>query len=845
MKVIISDMTDIFSVGFSPELDRSESMLQPALDSYSDVTPSGVSGSISPTNLSSGAMASILFSGKETFTSTTAGYRMGIDLSDDIYKWVIGSSASSIDWAVTTAGTLTITGAGIVSPSISYGKTSFTDSTNAGYFLSSLGVYIGSASDVSVLKYTIASGVFDFIGTVSSRSTATLASAINSSGNVVTDLINARIDSSAKTILSDFNFGATNYAGAVKSGDITWNTTTGAITGGSGVVVYRGGIIGAAAGVATFSINASTGAATFAGLLSAPTGSIGGWTIGASTLSAVSGGNTTTLSSGATSFSSGPTGLPTVTITQAGVISATGAIIDGTSTIGGRTGSALALAIDASANLVTDLINARIDSSAKTILSDFNFGAVNYAGAVKSGDIAWNTTTGAVTGGSGVVVYRGGIVGAAAGVTTFSIDATTGSATFAGTLSAPSGDIGGYLIGADYLRDAANSFGLASTVTGGDDVRFWAGDTFANRATAPLRITESGAIVATSATINGSSISNQHIFGSGVDSDATITGGTTTLTTDKFYNDLTITGTGILVTNGYRVFVKGTLTINASGVIKWNGNDGSNGGNWSGSSGGTGGGGGTALTSGSLYGSPAGIAGSAGGAGTIATNSPGNPGGTPSGGTAITNSFTSNVSGSGGNGGTGGASTLGQPGGTGTAASGGSITASTIRPYAVIFGVEMFDKVAGSSPAFLKYNGNAGGAAGGGGGGCDGPGGASGPGGGAGGGGSNGGTVVICAKTIVNNGSIQSVGGIGGAGGNADGGSGNGGPGAGGGGGRGGHGGAVVLIYSTLSGSGTVSVAGGASGSGGLKGSGGGSTAATDGQTPSSGGTGAIIQLQV
>ena len=68
------------------------------------------------------------------------------------------------------------------------------------------------------------------------------------------------------------------------------------------MVVYRGGIIGATAGVATFSINASTGAATFAGLLSAPTGSIGGWTIGASTLSAVSGGNTTTLSSGATSF---------------------------------------------------------------------------------------------------------------------------------------------------------------------------------------------------------------------------------------------------------------------------------------------------------------------------------------------------------------------------------------------------------------------------------------------------------------------------------------------------------------------------------------------------------------
>lgn len=55
---------------------------------------------------------------------------------------------------------------------------------------------------------------------------------------------------------------------------------------------------------------------------------------------------------------------------------------------------------------------------------------------------------------------------------------------------------GGFTIGADYLRDAANSFGLASTISGGDDVRFWAGDTFANRATAPLQLYESGLIFA-------------------------------------------------------------------------------------------------------------------------------------------------------------------------------------------------------------------------------------------------------------------------------------------------------------------------------------------------------------
>lgn len=66
-----------------------------------------------------------------------------------------------------------------------------------------------------------------------------------------------------------------------------------------------------------------------------------------------------------------------------------------------------------------------------------------------------------------------------------------------GTITATSGSIGGFNIGTDYIRDAANSMGLASAATGGDDVRFWAGDTFANRATAPFRVHESGILSAT------------------------------------------------------------------------------------------------------------------------------------------------------------------------------------------------------------------------------------------------------------------------------------------------------------------------------------------------------------
>jgi len=80
---------------------------------------------------------------------------------------------------------------------------------------------------------------------------------------------------------------------------------------------------------------------------------------------------------------------------------------------------------------------------------------------------------------------------------------TASSATLSGTITATAGAIGGFDIGADYIRDAANSFGLASTVSGSDDVRFWAGATFANRATAPARITEGGIATFTDAVLAG------------------------------------------------------------------------------------------------------------------------------------------------------------------------------------------------------------------------------------------------------------------------------------------------------------------------------------------------------
>jgi hypothetical protein len=227
--------------------------------------------------------------GKTNFADTTNGFCWGIGNGEP--KFIIGNLSSSLDWNVTTASTLTITGAGLVSPVIRYGKTSFTDSTNGGYYISSAGIYAGAAADTTLFKYAVATGLIDLVGTISSRSTATIAAAINSSGNLVNDIINLRLDSSAKKILSDFNFASTDYSGGLKCGTITWNSTTGAITGGSGGVFHKGGIVFANAGVATITLDATTGNATFAGTLSAASGSLGAITIGTNAYHTDSSGN--------------------------------------------------------------------------------------------------------------------------------------------------------------------------------------------------------------------------------------------------------------------------------------------------------------------------------------------------------------------------------------------------------------------------------------------------------------------------------------------------------------------------------------------------------------------------
>ena len=59
-------------------------------------------------------------------------------------------------------------------------------------------------------------------------------------------------------------------------------------------------------------------------------------------------------------------------------------------------------------------------------------------------------------------------------------------------------------------------------------------------------------------------LGNDAVYGNGSDGDVVITGNPTTLTSDMYYNNLTINSGAFLLTNGYRVFVKNTLTINGA-----------------------------------------------------------------------------------------------------------------------------------------------------------------------------------------------------------------------------------------------------------------------------------------
>lgn len=440
----------------------------------------------------------------------------------------------------------------------------------------------------------------------------------------------------------------------------------------------------------------------------------------------------------------------------------------------------------------TNLLNGKIESSTTTLPLVTTLANLSTVGTISSG--VWQgTAVGAQYGGTGSSTLSQYQVLLGNGTSALTVPAGWGTAGMSLVSNGPGAKPSWQSVGVDqnanYTWNGQNTFTSTTTFTG----------------------TALGAFPA---------------FGDGSDG-ASTTAASYALDRDYYFTNYTVANGNTIQSNGYRIFVTGTLTVNGS--VTANGGTGGNGttgtdqsgtGNATGVSGGTAGA--AAYVGGNL---PNPFAGSSGGTGTAGANVD-----TPSGGvsTAInsTMAFIATNGAVGGNGGKGGESICGGGVGvnTGGGAGGPGIATQVEKPSNYFRTLEPI--VASTSVAVVLRLAAQSSGGGGGGGACSNntPV-ANAAGGGGGGAGGNGGYIFIAAKTITVSatGSITvngGTGGNGGRGGNASGSTQNVG-GGGGGGGAGGNGGLIVLIYSNAyTNSGTITANGGSGGTGGAAGTG-------------------------
>lgn len=253
------------------------------------------------------------------------------------------------------------------------------------------------------------------------------------------------------------------------------------------------------------------------------------------------------------------------------------------------------------------------------------------------------------------------------------------------------------------------------------------------------------------------------IFGDGHDGAHTVSANPENLSSDMYYTDLTVPSGKSINTQGYRIFVSGTLTN--AGTISRRPN--------AGAGGGSGGAGGSSIPNANTLGAPA------GGSSPVATGNGGN------------GSNSANVTAAlGGAGGAGGNATGGTTGGTG-----GGVGYTLVAPPRHFPACVQLVNWAGATLTAIAP-------------GASGGSGATKSLGRGGGGGSGGGCVVVVAKKIDNTGGVIHARGGGGGAGNSN-------ATDGGGGGGGGGGGVLVVVYNELVAAGTMDAAGGTGGAAG------------------------------
>jgi hypothetical protein len=80
--------------------------------------------------------------------------------------WLGGEKFATANFSVSMAGVVTASMFVVVGGTIRYGKTSFTDSVNDGYYFGTEGLYAGKASDATIFKFKISDGSLQYGGKV-------------------------------------------------------------------------------------------------------------------------------------------------------------------------------------------------------------------------------------------------------------------------------------------------------------------------------------------------------------------------------------------------------------------------------------------------------------------------------------------------------------------------------------------------------------------------------------------------------------------------------------------------------------------------------------------------------
>jgi len=151
------------------------------------------------------------------------------------------------------------------------------------------------------------------------------------------------------------------------------------------------------------------------------------------------------------------------------------------------------------------------------------------------------------------------------------------SATLSGNITATTGNIGGWVVTADDLKDVAGTVGMSSAVTGGDDIRFFAGHT--TPSSAPFYVTEAGVLVASSATITGAVNATSGKFGTATDYWSVGATGLTAVSagTDVIINygktDFTNTQNGFILGYDYSASLAKFYIGDSTSFLNWDGAD--------------------------------------------------------------------------------------------------------------------------------------------------------------------------------------------------------------------------------------------------------------------------------